>query len=75
MHFALIFLSMFTFASNEQKATKALAEATYRYTKLDKKVKYLEKRYLNEDLKEYGGYLAIITKLLEERKIICEWKF
>lgn len=54
---------------------KALAKATYKQSHMDKKMNELEKMYVNDDVKKYGGYSISVTKLMVERYISYEWRF
>ena len=60
---------------NYKQALQAIGEATYKQTELDKKVKKLEKKYLNKDLKKYGGYTILITDIMINQRFQYEWKF
>lgn len=56
-------------------AYKALGKATYIQTGTDKMVKRLEKRYTPEVVKEYGGWIAGIVKVVKDQKVSFEWTF
>lgn len=60
---------------NETAALKAFMKATYVQTGMNKQVKVLEKELINDDLRQYGGYIAIVAKLVTERKISYEFRF
>lgn len=62
-------------SSNTQEAIKAVGKATYKQTGIDKRVKKLEKKYIPEQLREYGGWITMIIKVSSERKITYEWTF
>lgn len=62
-------------ANDETKAWTALAKATYVETGLDKKVKKLEKKYIHEKIRIYGGWTAQMIKISKEKKISYEWTF
>jgi hypothetical protein len=60
---------------NYKQAAQALSEALYKETGLDKKVKKLEKKYINKDLKKYGGYTILIADIVVNQRVQYEWKF
>ena len=59
----------------EREAVRAVSKALYRELDLDKTVKRIEKRYLPDEVKEYGGYAAIGYRIFVERRISYEWTF
>lgn len=59
----------------EADAAKAVMKATYKQTGMDKVTKNLEKKYISDDLRFYGGYLAVIAKMIQEKKISYEWRY
>jgi hypothetical protein len=62
-------------ASEADDAYKALAKATYIHTGTDKQIKAFEKRFTPKIIKEYGGWVAGITKVVTEKKVSFEWTF
>lgn len=60
---------------NEKAAIKALGKASYKYSKLDKEMKKLQERYLNEKVIYYGGWTTQIAKVVIEKRITFEWRF
>jgi len=56
-------------------AYKALGKATFVQTGTDKIVKQFEKRYTPKAVKEYGGWIAGIMKVVNDQKISFEWTF
>jgi hypothetical protein len=62
-------------ASEQQDAYRALAKASYVYTGADKQIKQIEKKYTPEIFRKYGGWIAGITKAVNEQKISFEWTF
>lgn len=62
-------------ASEKEDALKALAKATYIQTGVNKQVKELEKEYVPEELRKYGGVLTGIAKAINEKKVSFEWTF
>lgn len=62
-------------AGQAEDAYRALAKAIYVQTETDKVVKDLEKRYTPKIVKEYGGWIAGITKVMVEKQISLEWTF
>lgn len=59
----------------DQDAIKALGKATYVQTGTDKIVKNAERKYTPKLVKEYGGWIAGIAKILNDKKISFEWTF
>lgn len=62
-------------ARGEEDAYKALAKATYIQTGTDDMVSVLEKRYTPKVVKEYGGWIAGIAKVMNDRMISFKWTF
>jgi hypothetical protein len=62
-------------ASTTNDAYKALAKASYIQTGTDKKVKVIEKNITPKIVKEYGGWIAGIAKIVNDKKISLEWTF
>jgi len=63
-------------AQNDEKtALIALGKATYIKSGLNVHVKNLEKRYISKEMREYGGWIAVIGKTIGEKKISIEWTF
>ena len=56
-------------------AYRALAKATYLQTESDQIVKNLEKKYTPKYVKEYGPWIAGITKVAIEKQFSVEWTF
>lgn len=61
--------------SEEQDAMKALGKACYREFKLDKKLKEVEKKYIPEELKEYGGWTIMFGRIIIDKEIKFKWTF
>lgn len=62
-------------AQDEKQAWTAFMKATYIETGMDKKVKRIEKKYIPEKVRIYGGWTAQIIKIQQEKKISYEWTF
>lgn len=62
-------------AAEEAVAYKALAKATYISSGTDKRVKALERNLIPKDVREYGGWITGMSKLMIEKKISFEWTF
>lgn len=60
---------------NYDDAYKALGKATYIESGADKIVKRVEKKYTPQVVKEYGGWIAGILKVMSDQRISLEWKF
>lgn len=62
----------------EAKHTEAYnkyLEATYAQTGLDRYRKTLEKQYVPQEVKLYGGYLAIMMKVYKDQQVKLAWTF
>jgi hypothetical protein len=62
-------------SSDTRDALAAVAKAGYIQTGLDKKVKVLEKKYVPEVVRENAGWMTLIIKITNEKKISYEWTF
>jgi len=62
-------------ASETHDAYQALVKATYIQMGVDKQMKSLEKKYVPLIVKEYGGWITGITKIVSDKKISFEWTF
>lgn len=62
-------------ASDTSGAYKALMKATYIQSGMNKQVKTMEKRYIPKVWKEYGGWLAGISKVITDKRVSFEWTF
>lgn len=62
-------------SSNVEDALKAVAKATYKQTGLNKMVKRLERKYISDEMRKYGGWAINIGKVFIERKVSYEWTF
>jgi TolB-like protein len=64
---------------NEAAAFRAVAEATYKQTgaevEVQKSVHILEKRYLTDDERKYGGWVIIGVRLIEGQTVVWTWTF
>lgn len=58
-----------------ERALKAIGKIAYKEYNLDKKVKELEKKYIDKDLKKYGGYTILVADIVINQRIKYEWKF
>lgn len=59
----------------EREAIRTAGKAIYKQYNLKSYVKKYEKRYVNEDIKKYGLYIAICTRLVTEKRFSVEWTF
>lgn len=73
--FLLLSFGFNCFASSEEKALRYFLRATYKQTNLDNFVKNKEKKYINKDVKKYGGYVFSIGQIFVEKKVIIKWNF
>lgn len=64
-----------TQAEEYKRASKAVAEIYYKESGVDKMIKQYEKRYLNEDVRYWGGHAAVILKIATEHQIVFKWDF
>lgn len=62
-------------SSDAKDAYKALTKATYIQTGADKQAKNLERKYVPQYIKEYGGWITGTVKVIADRKISFEWTF
>lgn len=60
---------------SETQALRAFMKATYLQTGMDKSVKNIEKEYVTDSMRAYGGYVAVLAKVFTERKITYEFRF
>lgn len=63
------------FGGQDEKAIRKAAEAAVKHFKLDKVAKKLEKRYINDDVREYGGYAWIVADVIIQQRITYKWTF
>ena len=75
-----LILSMFLSVNTQQglpdrDAPKYVAKAVYKELNLDEITKRLEKRYVGNDLRKYGGYAILVTRIVSENKISYNWEF
>lgn len=76
----LILSTAFTFTANssegeQREAIRALGKATFKQFRLDRKLKFYEEKYLSDDIREYGGWVGLIIKVSNEKRISYEWTF
>lgn len=62
-------------AAEQTRAYKALAKATYISSGANKQVKDIERKVISKDIREYGGWITGMSKLMIEKKISFEWTF
>lgn len=77
-YIAIILVSIFCTVSNastEEQAIQKAGEAVVKELGIDKKVKQLEKQYVPEFIKKYGGIAIAIVKIHEDQYIRFEWEF
>lgn len=60
---------------NYRQALQALGQIAYKETGLETKVKKLEKKYVPEPVKKYGGYTLILAQIVVNNRISYEWTF
>jgi len=70
----ILFFSNICCASEKQALTKAL-NAAYYQLELDDDVKRLEKKYIPEKVREYGGIVSILAKITIDKRITYTWEF
>lgn len=59
----------------DDQAPRYAAKALYKHLEWDQHVNRLEKRYLSKDLKKYGGYVILVTRVATERRVSYTWRF
>lgn len=59
----------------KKDAIKAVGKAVYKQHRIDKKLRQLEKRYLSDEVRFYGGVVINLGKIITEKKITYEWTF
>jgi galactokinase len=62
-------------ASKTHDAYNALVKATYLQTGTDKIAQDLEKKYVPKKVKEYGGWITGMIKIVRDQKVSFEWTF
>lgn len=73
-------LSMFLSVNSPQglpdrDAPKYAAKAMYKELNLDEVTRRLEKRLVGKNLREYGGYVILVARVVSENKISYRWEF
>lgn len=63
------------YANPEEEALKHIGKACYKEFQIDKFVKQIEKRYLPEELKKYGGPIGVGIRIIAEQKVAYTWTF
>jgi hypothetical protein len=78
----LLFIALITLecsAGQEQNAYQAIFKATYSETGIESNVDKLEKHYENlyvdDTMKFYGGYCALIVRTITTRQASLKWSF
>lgn len=76
----MIFVSILAVNSSasdgeSREAVSSLTKATYKYHGIDKYVRKLEKQYLSDDVRVYGGWMYQIGKTVVEKRITYEVTF
>ena len=59
----------------DDQAARYAAKAFYKHMEWDRHVNRLEKRYLSKDLKKYGGYVILVTRVATEQRVSYTWRF
>lgn len=62
-------------SSNAMDALKTATKAAYIQTGTDDYVKHFERKYTPEVVREYGGWVAGIVRVVNERRVSFLWKF
>lgn len=71
----LLSISSSAFAGQDEKAIRKAAEAAAKHFELDKMAKKLEKKYINDDVRYYGGYAWIVADVVIQQRITYKWTF
>ncbi|HEY8390183.1 MAG TPA: hypothetical protein VIL26_04440 [Clostridia bacterium] len=74
LYLLLFFFCSFGYASEKQAITKALTAAYYQL-ELDDEVKRLEKKYVPETVRKYGGVVSFLTRIAVDKRITYTWEF
>lgn len=61
--------------ADRQDALKALSKVTAHEYELDKGIKRIEKRYIPQELKFYGGWTLFFGRLVVEKQVRYKWTF
>lgn len=78
MKFVIILLLTFCTvakADNEQRAFEKAGEAIVKELGIDKQLKHLERKYIPEIIRKYGGIALATGKAYNEQRIYLEWEF
>jgi len=62
-------------SSTSEDALTAMAKASYIQTGLDRKVKILKEKYVPESIRKNMGWMTLMIKITNEKKISYEWTF
>lgn len=62
-------------AGQKEEAYEALAKVAYKESNLDRKLEELEERYINDEMKVYGGWTFYVIKVGIEQRITVKWSF
>jgi hypothetical protein len=62
-------------SSEARDAFKTAVKAAYIQTGTDEYVKTFERKYTPKVVKEYGGWVAGIVKVVTEKRVSVAWKF
>lgn len=73
-----IFVPSVVLADNDTQTRRALrkaSEAFYKQSGLDKRVRYLEKKYIPRPVREVGGWVFWGVDVYNKRMITYTWEF
>ena len=75
--FVAILLPSIALANNEQaeKALRYASLAYYKQSGLEKRAKYLERRYIPDPVREYGGWVVWGVGVYQKKMITYRWEF
>lgn len=71
----MLLITQCAFGGQEEKAIRKASEAAIKHFKLDKVAKQLEKKYVHEDVRKYGGYAWIVADVIVQQKVTYKWTF
>lgn len=71
----IIFLSFPVFADQKKEALKHAGLAYIKYTKIDKVLRRLEKKYISNDIKIVSTFVFKIGNIYQTKYISYTWSF
>lgn len=71
----LVIFSASAKASAESEALKNLQRALIKQFKIDKMARKLEKKYIHEDVRFYGGHAWVVADVIIKQRVTYKWTF